>query len=83
MQVAQIKPSSRPRTRRPRARYVHAPVRRPAARPVEPRVEAVDRARRAGGPEDRALYVCHCGVAFEADVSASVACPTCGDFQSW
>jgi rubrerythrin len=42
-----------------------------------------ERARRAGGPEDHALYTCSCGYAFEADVSASVRCPHCGDEQAW
>ena len=42
-----------------------------------------DSARRAGGPEDRALYLCACGAAFTAPVSTSVGCPTCGDDQAW
>ena len=42
-----------------------------------------DRARRAGGPEDRALYECQCGYTFTADVSAGVPCPQCGDAQAW
>jgi hypothetical protein len=48
-----------------------------------PALPAVARARRSGGPEDRALYRCHCGAAFQADVSASVDCPHCGDHQAW
>ncbi len=40
-------------------------------------------ARRAGGPEDRALYLCACGTAFTAPVSTSVGCPQCGDSQAW
>lgn len=39
--------------------------------------------RRAGGPEDRALYACSCGYAFEADVTTSVGCPHCGQSQAW
>jgi hypothetical protein len=39
--------------------------------------------RRAGGPEDRALYVCGCGYAFKAEVTASVDCPHCGRSQAW
>jgi hypothetical protein len=41
------------------------------------------RHRRAGGPEDRALYRCGCGQLFEADVTASVDCPSCGQAQAW
>lgn len=41
------------------------------------------RARRAGGPEDRALYTCSCGAAFHADVQVDVPCPACGATQSW
>lgn len=41
------------------------------------------RHRRAGGPEDRALYLCACGCHFEADVTASVDCPSCGQGQAW
>lgn len=40
-------------------------------------------ARRAGGPEDRALYRCGCGLSFTADVSATVGCPRCGTCQAW
>ena len=46
--------------------------------------QAADRRRRQGGPsEDRALYSCGCGYAFDALVSTSVACPHCGDTQAW
>jgi hypothetical protein len=41
------------------------------------------RARAAGGPEDRALYTCCCGAAFRADVAVDVPCPACGALQSW
>ena len=41
------------------------------------------RARSSGGPEDRALYSCGCGCAFQAPVSASVRCPRCGGHQAW
>lgn len=41
------------------------------------------RARAAGGPEDRALYTCVCGAAFRADVAVDVPCPACGALQSW
>ena len=40
-------------------------------------------ARRGGGPEDRALYACMCGYAFEAKVTTSVDCPHCGTEQAW
>jgi len=47
--------------------------------PVDPEA----RSRREGGPQDRALYVCRCGSAFQALVTASVRCPHCGDAQAW
>jgi hypothetical protein len=68
-----------------------APVRRGAH--VRPRVVGtddfaeperhVDRHRRAGGPEDTALYSCTCGYQFDAPVTASVSCPHCGRGQAW
>lgn len=46
--------------------------------------EAFRRPRHSGGPtQDRALYTCACGYRFEAPVSASVRCPTCGAEQAW
>jgi hypothetical protein len=42
-----------------------------------------EQARRAGGPQDRALYTCGCGYAFTAAVSTSVGCPQCGTGQAW
>jgi hypothetical protein len=73
------------------------PTRRPApfrgdpgATPVaEPEPAAVDdladerRLRASGGPHDRAQYTCGCGFVWDADVSASVACPHCGASQAW
>ncbi len=53
----------------------------PAA--VEPATERLARERDSGGPEDHALYHCHCGYVFEANVSATVGCPHCGDAQAW
>jgi hypothetical protein len=41
------------------------------------------RERDAGGPQDKALYVCRCGSAFQAVVTASVRCPHCGEPQAW
>ena len=65
------------RRRRERERR-HAPA---PARPLAASLLA--RAKRAGGPEDRALYACGCGCAFTADVTTSVVCPHCGAEQSW
>ncbi len=43
-----------------------------------------ERSRRSGGStQDRALYSCGCGYAFDALVSTSVDCPHCGDRQAW
>ncbi len=42
-----------------------------------------NRELRAGGPQDKALYICRCGSAFQAIVTASVSCPHCGDPQAW
>jgi hypothetical protein len=43
-----------------------------------------ERSRRLGGSsQDRALYSCGCGYAFDAPVSTSVDCPHCGDRQAW
>jgi hypothetical protein len=53
------------------------PVRLPAAR------YAHERARRSGGPQDRALYSCACGFAFTAKVTTTVGCPHCGQTQAW
>jgi hypothetical protein len=50
----------------------------PAAAP-EPQA----RERDAGGPQDKALYICRCGSAFQAVVTASVRCPHCGEHQAW
>ncbi len=53
--------------------------------PQAPRVPvpARDRARRSGGPQDRALYSCSCGYAFKAKVTTTVGCPHCGQTQAW
>ena len=42
-----------------------------------------ERERRTGGPQDSALYICRCGSAFQASVTASVRCPHCGEPQAW
>jgi hypothetical protein len=55
-------------------------------RPHRPRsnvLQLLARAKRSGGPEDRALYSCACGYAFKAEVSTSVGCPHCGAGQAW
>ncbi|TMK99412.1 MAG: hypothetical protein E6G34_02370 [Actinobacteria bacterium] len=44
---------------------------------------AVQRARAAGGPMDRASYACECGYLFLAAVSTTVACPHCQATQAW
>jgi hypothetical protein len=54
-----------------------------AAAPARPAPTPEERARRAGGPEDRALYTCGCGTAFDAAVLMDVTCPACGAAQSW
>ena len=46
-------------------------------------LQTLARAKRSGGPEDRALYTCKCGHAFKAEVSTSVGCPRCGTSQAW
>jgi hypothetical protein len=58
------------------------PVSGPAVEGTPP-LRAEDRARRSGGPQDRALYSCRCGSTFQAPVSASVRCPHCGEPQAW
>lgn len=55
----------------------HAPAPRPHSH-----VEQT-RARRAGEPQDMALYRCDCGYSFKAAVTASVSCPRCGGAQAW
>ena len=74
MQLTATLPSTPP----PRPR--HSPT--PAA-PATPSSQTLARAKRSGGPEDRALYSCGCGYAFKADVSTSVGCPHCGTSQAW
>ena len=74
-------------TRRPASRG-RARVRAPhvAARgivmPTGPDAATVS-ARREGGPQDFALYLCSCGSSFDAPVSACVGCPVCGAAQDW
>jgi hypothetical protein len=44
---------------------------------------AVERVRDAGGPVDKACYICECGYVFLAAVSTTVACPHCKARQAW
>ena len=64
-------------TRRRRHRHEARPRTRTAV------LQTLARAKRSGGPEDLALYACHCGYAFKAEVSTSVGCPHCGTSQAW
>ena len=68
-------------TRLPKRRTGRAA--RSAQRPAASESPEVRAARRAGGPEDRALYACMCGFAFKAAVTTSVGCPHCGTEQAW
>lgn len=74
--------TSRPRIGRGLKRTARkaAPPAAPARAVAEP-LEA--RERLSGGPEDRALYHCHCGFVFEDAVTTSVGCPHCGSAQAW
>lgn len=59
---------------------------RHSSRPARARtavLQTLARAKRSGGPEDRALYNCPCGHLFKAEVSTSVGCPHCGTDQAW
>jgi len=71
------------RTARPEARPEHERRARVAPSAHADDSAEVARHRRAGGPEDIALYSCACGYAFEATVTASVGCPHCGADQAW
>jgi predicted Zn-ribbon and HTH transcriptional regulator len=53
------------------------------SRPRSAVLQTLARAKRSGGPEDRALYSCQCGYAFKAEVSTSVRCPHCATSQAW
>ena len=55
----------------------------PATRTASAAAQPTVSARRAGGPQDRALYACSCGFVFKASVSTSVGCPHCGTRQAW
>lgn len=81
-----------------RTKVSRGAIRRRRTQPINPDRRAADttaaegvhertpnnRSRRLGGPsQDRALYSCGCGYAFDALVSTSVDCPHCGDRQAW
>jgi hypothetical protein len=53
------------------------------AQPLHMQPSPQARERDAGGPQDCAAYACACGYAFEAAVSTTVACPSCGAAQAW
>jgi hypothetical protein len=82
MQLPQLKPRGKARRDHRRSRREPAAPPQPAA--LHPRETAERRdARRGGGPQDVAFYVCGCGYAFNAPVSTSVACGHCGADQAW
>jgi hypothetical protein len=65
------------------ATEVAEPASEPVAADGEDDLYDERRLRASGGPTDRAHYTCGCGFVWEADVSASVACPHCGMSQAW
>jgi cytochrome c5 len=73
--------------KRRRARNTRSPRPEPKrpAQPAKPAPQSAETraARRAGGPQDHALYSCLCGYCFKAEVSTSVGCPHCGTEQAW
>jgi hypothetical protein len=73
------------RTAQPARRHTGRAEVRARAQASQPAGSGPDelRARAAGGPQDKALYSCECGCAFQAPVSASVRCPRCGGDQAW
>jgi hypothetical protein len=71
------------RRRRERRRQATAHPGPEAKRPRPAPSTSQDRARRGGGPEDRALYACECGFAWTGEVTASPYCPHCGTPQAW
>jgi hypothetical protein len=72
MQTMQLTAPLRTRVRRDRIEPPRSTV-----------LQTLARAKRSGGPEDRALYSCSCGYAFKAEVSTDVGCPHCGTSQAW
>lgn len=80
-----VRPTRDVLNRRPRRRAHATPRAADAAIGAPAPAEDFDtgRARRSGGPIDRAQYTCGCGLVFDAAVSTSVACPHCGATQAW
>jgi hypothetical protein len=78
-------PDTRTRTRPSSARRAERRVAHAEPRTTRPSSRAGEqhRARRDAGPADLALYTCGCGSDFQAGVSTSVACPSCGAGQAW
>ncbi len=82
MLVRSKQQSERSARGRRQGREGHAAERAAAA--AQPPSGAAQRERRHGGPtQDRALYTCECGYAFEALVTTSVGCPHCARTQAW
>lgn len=84
VQTRHPRTTPRPRTGRGLKRTARkaapaTPVATPRAAAEQPQA----RERLSGGPEDRALYHCHCGFVFEDAVTTSVGCPHCGSAQAW
>jgi hypothetical protein len=82
MRVRSLTPS-RPRSDRRPFAIVERPAPTPAPVPEAADHPAERRHRACVSPQDSALYTCGCGVAFQAAVSTSVACPGCGAGQAW
>ncbi|MBV8946867.1 MAG: hypothetical protein JO286_10235 [Solirubrobacterales bacterium] len=68
------------RSARRQVRSAHGAERPSAASRSAP---AAREARHGGQSQDRALYTCECGYAFEALVTTSVGCPHCARTQAW
>jgi hypothetical protein len=81
VQTRQHRIATRPRIGRRLKRTARKPAQAAVARVAAEQPEA--RERLSGGPEDRALYHCHCGFVFEDAVTTSVGCPHCGCAQAW
>lgn len=81
-----VKTRQRPRRTRSLRPHLGRTKSAPAGAPDIPQAPAPGpgaRERNSGGPEDLALYHCHCGYVFQASVSTTVGCPHCGGAQAW
>jgi hypothetical protein len=74
------RPALLPRRRHRRPAEPDRPARASRAAAV---TTPTERARRAGGPEDLALYTCGCGFVFKAEPTTTIGCPHCGEQQAW